>query len=64
MSAETLDFHHGKHHRAYVDKVNGMLAEKKPGGSSLVEIVRSARPNGDSSLFDNSAQIWNHNFFW
>jgi Fe-Mn family superoxide dismutase len=64
MSAETRGFHHGKLHRAYVDKVNGVLAEEKPGGSFLVEIVGSARQNDDSSLFDNSAQIWNHNFFW
>ena len=64
MSAETLEFHHGKHHRAYVDKVNGMLSEKDPGGTSLVEIVRAASQLGDRSLFNNSAQIWNHNFFW
>ena len=64
MSVETLEFHHGKHHRAYVDKVNGMLAEQKPAGSSLVDIVRAACHQGDRSLFNNSAQIWNHNFFW
>lgn len=64
MSAETLDFHHGKHHKAYVDKVNGMLGEKGLEGASLSEVIRAARERGDSGLFNNSAQIWNHNFFW
>ncbi|HYI38761.1 MAG TPA: superoxide dismutase [Allosphingosinicella sp.] len=64
MSAETLAFHHGKHHKAYVDKVNTMLADGTDPGRSLVEIVRSARDRGETALFNNSAQIWNHNFYW
>lgn len=64
MSAETLDYHHGKHHKAYVDKTNGMLGEKKLEGASLIEVVRAARERGDASLFNNSAQIWNHTFYW
>ena len=64
MSAETLDFHHGKHHRAYIDKTNEMAAEKGLAGASLVEVIRSARENGDQNLFNNSAQAWNHGFFW
>lgn len=64
MSAETLAFHHGKHHKAYVDKVNGLLADRPDEGRSLVEIVRSARARGQQALFNNSAQIWNHNFYW
>ena len=64
MSVETLSFHHGKHHRAYVDKVNAKLAGGPGAGGSLVEIIRRAHGRGDSSLFNNAAQIWNHNFYW
>ena len=64
MSAETLDYHHGKHHKAYVDKTNGMLAEKGLGEASLVEVIKAAKEKGDRGLFNNSAQIWNHSFFW
>ena len=64
MSAETLDFHHGKHHQAYVDKTNKMLAGKDPGEVSLVEVIRKAKEKGDKKLFNNAAQIWNHSFFW
>lgn len=64
MSAETLDYHHGKHHKAYVDKTNGMLGEKGLEGASLAEVIRSARERGDAPLFNNSAQIWNHSFYW
>ena len=62
MSAETLDYHHGKHHKAYVDKTNGMLGEKGLEGASLIEVVRAAKEKGDKGLFNNSAQIWNHSF--
>ncbi|RHW16508.1 superoxide dismutase [Sphingomonas gilva] len=64
MSSETLDYHHGKHHKAYVDKTNGMLGEKGLEGASLSEVIRAARDKGDKGLFNNSAQIWNHSFFW
>ncbi len=64
MSAETLAYHHGKHHRAYVEKTNAMLGDKGLEGASLTEVIRAARDRGDQGLFDNSAQIWNHSFFW
>jgi superoxide dismutase, Fe-Mn family len=64
MSAETLDYHHGRHHKAYVDKTNAMVREKGLEGRSLVEVVRAAHERGEQSLFNNSAQFWNHNFFW
>ena len=64
MSAETLDYHHGKHHKAYVDKTNGMLGEKGLEGASLVEVIRAAREREDKPLFNNSAQIWKHSFYW
>jgi len=64
MSAETLDFHHGKHHRAYVDKTNDLAAKAGLDGKSLVEVVRAAKDKGDTKLFNNAAQLWNHSFFW
>ena len=64
MSAETLDYHHGKHHKAYVDKTNAMVAEKGLAGASLSAVIRAAKEKGDSGLFNNSAQAWNHSFFW
>jgi Fe-Mn family superoxide dismutase len=64
MSAETLEFHHGKHHKAYVDKVNSMVGEKGLEGAALSEVIRAAAGRGDKGLFNNSGQIWNHNFFW
>jgi Fe-Mn family superoxide dismutase len=63
MSAETLDYHHGKHHRAYVDKVNAAIDGKYAPGSLSGLIVKAKRA-GDTKLFNNAAQIWNHNFFW
>jgi len=64
MSSETLDYHHGKHHKAYVDKTNGMLGEKGLEGASLTAVIKAAKDKGDKGLFNNSAQIWNHSFFW
>ena len=47
MSAETFDYHHGKHHKAYVDKTNGMLAEKGLEGASLIVVINAAKEKGD-----------------
>jgi Fe-Mn family superoxide dismutase len=63
MSAETLDYHHGKHHKAYVDKVNAAIEGKFAPGS-LSGLIDKAKRAGDAKLFNNAAQIWNHNFFW
>jgi Fe-Mn family superoxide dismutase len=64
MSAETLEYHHDKHHKAYVDKTNGMLDDKGLSGARLSEVIRAAKERGDKPLFNNSAQIWNHSFYW
>jgi Fe-Mn family superoxide dismutase len=65
MSAETLEFHHGKHHKAYVTKTNALLEnEANLSGASLIEVVRGAKSAGNAKLFNNSAQLWNHSFFW
>jgi Fe-Mn family superoxide dismutase len=60
MSAETLEYHHGKHHKAYVDNLNKLVAGKPEEQKSLEEIIKSS----DGPLFNNSAQVWNHTFFW
>jgi len=65
MSAETLEFHWGKHHAAYVKKTNEILAGHPDfGAGPLTEVVRKSRERGETKLFNNSAQLWNHSFFW
>ena len=64
MSAETLDYHHGKHHRAYVDKANQLLEAKSGAGGTLTRTIRAAHESGDEGLFNNAAQLWNHRVFW
>lgn len=60
ISAETLDFHYGKHHATYVTKLNGLIAGTDLESKSLEEIVRSS----EGGVFNNAAQIWNHTFYW
>jgi superoxide dismutase, Fe-Mn family len=60
MSRETLDYHYGKHHKAYVDKTNALMAGTEFEDASLEDLVLEA--SGD--LFNNAAQVWNHDFFW
>jgi Fe-Mn family superoxide dismutase len=65
MSAETLEFHYGKHHKAYVNKTNELIQnEADLSGASLLQVVKEAKRSGNNKLFNNSAQIWNHSFFW
>ena len=65
MSAETLQYHHGKHHKAYVNKTNELIQnEQGLNGAPLVQVVREAKRTGNGKLFNNSAQLWNHSFFW
>lgn len=60
MSAETLDYHYGKHHKAYVDNANKMIEGTEFADMPLVDIIRRAQ----GALFNNVAQVWNHTFFW
>jgi len=60
MSKETLEFHYGKHHQTYVTKLNGLIEGTKFENLSLVEIVKSS----DGAIFNNAAQVFNHDFFW
>jgi Fe-Mn family superoxide dismutase len=65
MSKTTLEIHHGKHHKAYVDKTNELTADSDLAGKSLEEIVRAAADRkGAAALFNHAAQAWNHSFFW
>jgi Fe-Mn family superoxide dismutase len=65
ISARTLEFHHGKHHKAYVDKANGMIEGTALVGKGLADIVQAAAADpAKKGLFNNAAQAWNHAFFW
>lgn len=60
ISGTTLEIHHGRHHRAYVDKLNALIQGSPLRGKLLKEVVRKA----DGALFNNAAQAWNHAFYW
>ncbi|WP_218353116.1 superoxide dismutase [Alteromonas lipotrueiana] len=60
ISAETLEYHYGKHHATYVSKLNGLVEGTEKESQSLEEIIKSA----DGGLFNNAAQVWNHTFYW
>ena len=60
ISEETLQFHYGKHQRAYVNKLNALAADTEYAEMDLVEVIR----NSDGAIFNNAAQIWNHTFYW
>lgn len=64
MSARTLEFHHDKHHRAYVDKTNKLIAGTDLENADLETIVRRASERGDQKLFNQAGQAWNHAFLW
>jgi len=61
LSAETLEFHHGKHHNAYVTNLNNLIPDTQFESMSLEEIVKAAPAGG---VYNNAAQVWNHTFFW
>jgi superoxide dismutase, Fe-Mn family len=60
LSQETLEYHHDKHHNAYVTNLNGLIDGTENAGKSLEEIILAA----DGPLFNNAAQVWNHTFYW
>jgi len=64
-SQKTFSFHHGKHHRAYVDNLNKLVAGSPLETKSLEEIIRETAGNPEkTAIFNNAAQVWNHTFFW
>lgn len=60
ISAETLEYHYGKHHATYVAKLNGLVEGTDMASKSLEEIVKTS----EGGVFNNAAQIWNHTFYW
>jgi Fe-Mn family superoxide dismutase len=65
ISAKTLDFHHGEHHKTYVDTLNKLVEGKPEAAMSLEElIVATHRDDTKATIFNNAAQAWNHTFFW
>ncbi|MCC6915831.1 superoxide dismutase [Nitrosomonas sp.] len=65
ISAHTLSFHYGKHHKAYVDNLNKLVAGTAFAGQSLEQIITATAGQADKAgIFNNAAQIWNHMFYW
>jgi superoxide dismutase, Fe-Mn family len=64
ISSRTLSFHHGKHHQAYVDNTNRLVKGTDMAGLSLEEVVKRSSALKDKGIFNNSAQAWNHAFYW
>lgn len=60
ISEETLDYHYGKHHKAYVDKLNSLVQGTDFEGETLEEVILSS----EGAIFNNAAQAWNHTFYW
>ena len=60
ISAETIDFHYGKHHQAYVTNLNNQIKGTEFEALDLEEIIRKAQ----GGMFNNAAQVWNHTFYW
>jgi len=65
ISARTVRFHYGKHHKGYVHKLNTLVQERGIREVSLVELIRRTHGNpAHAEIFNNAAQVWNHNFYW
>ncbi|MFN0008974.1 MAG: superoxide dismutase [Planctomycetota bacterium] len=65
ISAKTLEFHHGKHHRGYVEKLNKLIEEKQLAASTLTSVIASSAKDPElKAVFNNAAQTWNHTFYW
>ena len=65
ISANTLSFHHGKHHQTYVTNLNNLVKDSDLAGQSLEEIIHATAGKADQAgIFNNAAQVWNHSFYW
>lgn len=60
ISQETLEYHYGKHHQAYVNKLNSLIPNTEFEGKSLEDIIKKS----SGAIFNNAAQVWNHTFYW
>jgi superoxide dismutase, Fe-Mn family len=63
ITANTIGFHHGKHHAAYVNNLNKLIENTPNADKSLEDLIRGSRKEG-SGIFNNAAQVWNHTFYW
>lgn len=65
ISAETISFHHGKHHKAYLDNLNNLVKDKPYATMTLEQVVVASSKNpAEAGIFNNAAQVWNHTFYW
>jgi superoxide dismutase, Fe-Mn family len=65
MSEQTFDFHHGRHHQAYVTNLNNLIKDSPLASQSLEELITgSYKDTTKTGVFNNAAQVWNHTFFW
>ena len=65
ISANTFDFHHGRHHQAYVTNLNNLIKGSPMESQPLEEIIKSTyKDTSKTGIFNNAAQVWNHTFFW
>ena len=64
ISENTLNFHYGKHHQAYVDNLNKLVAGTPLENASLEEVVKQSWTDKKAAIFNNSGQVWNHTFYW
>jgi len=65
ISANTLDFHYGKHHKTYVDNLNKLITGTDLADKPLEEIIKiAAKDTAKAGIFNNAAQVWNHSFYW
>ena len=65
ISSDTISFHYGKHHQAYVDNLNKLVKDTPLAAMSLEEVIKdSAKDPAKAGIFNNSAQVWNHTFYW
>ena len=64
ISARTLEFHHGKHHKAYVEKLNAAISGSRYDDWPIEDIIAAAHKASEVGVFNNAAQAWNHSFLW
>lgn len=64
ITSNTLDFHYGKHHQAYVTNLNKLVEGKPAAAMPLDEVIKKSWAEKDMGIFNNAAQVWNHSFYW
>jgi superoxide dismutase, Fe-Mn family len=64
MSAKTLEYHYGKHHKGYVDNLNKLIQDTELASHPLEDVIKTSYKEGKTGIFNNAAQVWNHTFYW